>query len=130
MVAFSAGALLLALRVLITAAPSTAAPISAPAPQASQVAASGYWFADIKRQGVAPFNANKDAYKVFRNVKDYGAKGDGTTDDTEAINKAVSDGDRCGEGCDSSTTTPAIVYFPAGTYAVSAPIIQYEPPIT
>lgn len=125
MVAFSAGALLLALRVLITAAPSTAAPVAAPAPQASQVAASGYWFADIQRQGVAPYNANKDSYKIFRNVKDYGAAGDGTTDDTEAINKAIADGDRCGEGCDSSTTTPAIVYFPAGTYAVSAPIIQY-----
>ncbi|KAF3035188.1 hypothetical protein E8E11_004428 [Didymella keratinophila] len=127
MVAFSAGALLLALRVLITAAPSTAAPVAAPAPQASApvAGASGYWFADIKRQGVAPYNANKDAYKIFRNVKDYGAVGDGSADDTEAINKAVADGDRCGEGCDSSTTTPAIVYFPAGTYAVSAPIIQY-----
>lgn len=127
MVAFSAGALLLALRVLITAAPSTAAPVAAPAPQASAPAAgaSGYWLADIQRQGVAPYNPNKDAYKIFRNVKDYGAKGDGSTDDTEAINKAVADGDRCGEGCDSSTTTPAIVYFPAGTYAVSKPIIQY-----
>ncbi len=124
MVAFSAGALLLALRVLVTAAPSTAAPVAAPAPQAPQVAASGYWFADIERKGVAPFNPNKDAYRVFRNVKAYGAKGDGTTDDTEAINKAVADGDRCGEGCDSSTTTPAIVYFPAGTYVVSKPIIQ------
>ncbi|KAF1347408.1 pectin lyase-like protein [Lizonia empirigonia] len=125
MVAFSAGALLLALRVLITAAPSTAAPVAVPVPQASPVAASGYWFESIQRQGVAPYNANKDAYKIFRNVKDYGAKGDGVTDDTEAINKAVADGDRCGEGCDSSTTTPAIVYFPAGSYAVSAPLIQY-----
>ena len=120
MVAFSTGALLLALRVLITAAPSTAAPVAAPAPQAPAPAAgTGYWLADIKRQGVAPYNPNKDAYKVFRNVKDYGAVGDGTTDDTAAINKAVADGERCGEGCDSSTTTPAIVYFPAGTYAVS-----------
>lgn len=128
MVAFSTGALLLALRVLITASPSSAAPVAAPVPQASPVATSDYWFASIKRQGVAPYNPNKDAYKVFRNVMDYGAKGDGTTDDTEAINKAVSDGDRCGEGCDSSTTTPAIVYFPAGTYAVSAPLIQFVAP--
>lgn len=28
-------------------------------------------------------------------------------------------------GCDSSTTTPAIIYFPAGTYLVSAPLVQY-----
>lgn len=51
--------------------------------------------------------------------------GDGATDDTVAINNAISDGARCGQGCDSSTTLPAIVYFPPGKYAVSAPIIQY-----
>lgn len=51
--------------------------------------------------------------------------GDGSTDDTEAINSAITAGDRCGKGCDSSTTTPALVYFPPGTYVVSAPIIQY-----
>ena len=49
----------------------------------------------------------------------------GTTDDTVAINSAITAGNRCGEGCDSSTTTPAIVYFPPGTYLVSKPIIQY-----
>ena len=68
---------------------------------------------------------NDTSYKVFRNVQDYGATGDGTTDDTVAINAAITDGNRCGEGCDSSTTTPAIVYFPPGTYLVSKPIIQY-----
>jgi glucan 1,3-beta-glucosidase len=47
------------------------------------------------------------------------------TDDTVAINNAVADGARCGLDCDSSTTVPAIVYFPPGVYAVSAPIIQY-----
>lgn len=51
--------------------------------------------------------------------------GDGSTDDTVAINKAISSGGRCGKGCDSSTTTPAIVYFPPGTYVVSKPIVQY-----
>lgn len=51
--------------------------------------------------------------------------GDGSTDDTAAINKAISSGKRCGKGCDSSTTTPALVYFPPGTYVVSKPITQY-----
>lgn len=51
--------------------------------------------------------------------------GDGSTDDTAAINQAISSGGRCGKGCDSSTTTPAIVYFPPGTYVVSKPIQQY-----
>jgi glucan 1,3-beta-glucosidase len=47
------------------------------------------------------------------------------TDDTGAINKAMSSGGRCGEGCFSSTTTPAIVYFPAGSYVISSPIFDY-----
>lgn len=50
-------------------------------------------------------------------------KGDGSTDDTEAINAAIRDGNRCGRGCDSSTITPAIIYFPAGVYMVSKPIV-------
>ena len=62
---------------------------------------------------------------MFRNVRDYGAKCDGVTDDTEAINRAISDGNRCGPGCTGSTTTPALVYFPPGTYMVSTPIIDY-----
>ncbi|KAI1457217.1 glycoside hydrolase family 55 protein [Annulohypoxylon moriforme] len=91
--------------------------------QQRQSTGSDYWVADIKRQGVAVYADS--GYKVFRNVKDYGAKGDGATDDTQAINRAVQDGqNRCIEHCDSRTTTPAIVYFPAGVYMVSAPINQ------
>jgi glucan 1,3-beta-glucosidase len=47
------------------------------------------------------------------------------TDDTDAINKAISSGNRCGPQCNSSTTTPAIVYFPAGTYLISSNIYGY-----
>lgn len=50
--------------------------------------------------------------------------GDGSKDDTVAINNAITAGNRCGKGCDSSTVTPAIIYFPPGTYLVSTPIIQ------
>ncbi|PWY64049.1 pectin lyase-like protein [Aspergillus heteromorphus CBS 117.55] len=84
-----------------------------------------YWVGTITRQGTVPFSNETSSYKIYRNVMDYGAKGDGTTDDTAAINEAISSGGRCGEGCDSSTTTPALVYFPPGTYLVSTPIIQY-----
>ena len=52
-------------------------------------------------------------------------KGDGVTDDTAAINAAISAGGRCGQGCTSSTTTPAMVYFPAGTYKLSSSIMDY-----
>jgi glucan 1,3-beta-glucosidase len=34
-----------------------------------------YWLKDITHQGLAAFNSNPSGYVVFRNVKDYGAKG-------------------------------------------------------
>lgn len=48
-------------------------------------------------------------------VKDYGAKGDGTTDDTTAIRNAIAqaDGKR--------------LFFPSGTYKVSEPIVIGSP---
>lgn len=104
--------------------------LAAPAPQATGTASSssGYWLSTITRQGTVPFGADS-TYSIYRNVKDFGAVGDGTTDDTDAINRAISDGSRCGGGdageCQSSTVHPAIVYFPAGTYLVSKPVIQY-----
>ncbi|KAK8189827.1 pectate lyase superfamily protein-domain-containing protein [Phyllosticta capitalensis] len=84
---------------------------------------SSYWVANIERQGQVAYGSSD--YQIFRNVKDFGAVGDGSTDDTAAINKAISSGGRCGKGCDSTTVTPAIIYFPAGTYVVSKPIVQY-----
>ena len=83
-----------------------------------------FWMSQIKRQGKIPYGVNS-SYMLWRNVKDYGAKGDGVTDDTYAINNATADGNRCGLGCDSSTTTPAIIYFPPGTYRINNPLIQY-----
>jgi glucan 1,3-beta-glucosidase len=85
-----------------------------------------YWLEDIEHQGLASFNPNATSYKVFRNVKDYGAKGDGRTDDTVAIQRAITEGNRCTPGfCESSTTTPALVYFPGGTYVISSSLIDY-----
>lgn len=60
-----------------------------------------------------------------RNVMDFGAKGDGVTDDTAAINAAI------------AASTPSnntgnywgqaqIVYFPAGTYLISAPLVKND----
>ncbi|KAF9249955.1 hypothetical protein DTO006G1_5914 [Penicillium roqueforti] len=84
---------------------------------------SKYWMATMEQNGKSAFAPA--GYKVWRDVREYGAVGDGVTDDTEAINKAISDGGRCGLGCGSSTIYPATVWFPAGTYLVSSPIIQY-----
>ncbi|KAJ7227992.1 pectate lyase superfamily protein-domain-containing protein [Mycena haematopus] len=85
---------------------------------------SAFWMGDaaLHANGKSAFNPG---FKVFRNVKDYGAVGDGNADDTAAINKAISDGNSCGSGCPSSSIKPVLVYFPAGTYKVTAPIIPY-----
>ncbi|EEY16441.1 glucan 1,3-beta-glucosidase [Verticillium alfalfae VaMs.102] len=121
--AFVLASRLFSLPALAVPAP---APQAAPSPDAgagadTTAAASNWWFANIDRQGVAAFGV--DGYQVFRNVKDFGAVGDGIADDTDAINTAMSSGNRCFFGCDSSTTTPALVYFPPGTYLVSRPLI-------
>ncbi|RLL97668.1 hypothetical protein CFD26_105896 [Aspergillus turcosus] len=82
-----------------------------------------YWMPQMEKNGRSPFAP--DGYKIWRDVRDYGAKGDGITDDTDAINRAISDGGRCGADCGSSTRYPAVVWFPGGTYLVSSSIIQY-----
>lgn len=53
-------------------------------------AGESYWFQNIKHQGIAAFNTDPSNYQVFRNVKDFGAVGDGVADDTAAI-KSVAD---------------------------------------
>ncbi|KAK3722123.1 hypothetical protein LTR37_002556 [Vermiconidia calcicola] len=85
-----------------------------------------YWLEDIRHQGIAAFNPNASNYQVFRNVKNFGARGDGVTDDSDAINRAISSGGRCVPGsCLSTTITPAVVYFPAGVYMVNTSIVDY-----
>lgn len=113
---------------------SMIAPIAEPIVAAAVTEANDatqWWLSTIARNGAVAYG-NATAYDVFRNVKDWGAKGDGVTDDTAAINAAIancaradSGCSRCGRGCDSSTTTPAIVYFPPGVYVVSAPVIPF-----
>ncbi|KAI1497544.1 glycoside hydrolase family 55 protein [Biscogniauxia marginata] len=88
--------------------------------------AGSYWYETIAHQGISAFHPSSATYKVYRNVRDYGAKGDGKTDDTAAIQRAISDGNRCAPGsCASSSTTNAVVYFSGGTYLVSSSIVDY-----
>jgi hypothetical protein len=130
---------------LSTAAPAAQASGSAPpAASTTQAAASpsgaappssgGFWLADMDHSKDTVWDPDSQGapaanYQIFRNVQDFGAVGDGSTDDTAAINQAMSEGGRCGGGpdtpCDSTTVYPAIIYFPPGSYMVSKPITMY-----
>lgn len=85
---------------------------------------SEYWLANIKHDGTSPFLVNGQNYTIFRNVKDFGAVGDGETDDTDAFNRAITDESRMGggKGAGGSTGQPALIYVPSGTYSVSSSI--------
>ncbi|KAG7453018.1 exo-beta-1,3-glucanase [Guyanagaster necrorhizus] len=117
---------IVALSYIVTFVSALGTTCSSPLTSGTAASSDPYWLQNIKHQGTSAFNSNPSSYTVFRNVKDYGAVGNGVTDDTAAINAAISAGNRCGDGtCASSTVTPALVYFPQGTYLVSSPIIAY-----
>ncbi|KAJ5201484.1 uncharacterized protein N7498_006147 [Penicillium cinerascens] len=89
-----------------------------------------YWLSNLGSKGQMPHAPS--GYQYFRNVKDFGAIGDGKTDDTAAINRAVSalsssdhSPARCGKDCGSTSTLGAVVYFPEGIYLITTPIVQY-----
>jgi hypothetical protein len=48
-----------------------------------------FWLSEIAHQGTSPFLSDSSEYVVYRNVKDFGAKGDGSTDDSAAFNAAI-----------------------------------------
>jgi len=65
---------------------------------------------------ISPVNAQwvTDKGSQVYNVKAYGAKGDGTTDDTAAIQAAIN------AAIAAAATRGATVYFPSGTYVIAS----------
>ena len=55
------------------------------------------------------------------NVRDFGAKGDGTHDDTAALTAAIA---AAGDDTGAFFWRTRIVFLPAGTYRVSAPLVK------
>ncbi|KAF7302116.1 hypothetical protein MIND_00778400 [Mycena indigotica] len=101
---------------------------SSPLGGGSAASSDPFWMKNIARQGTSPFNPSGPSYQVYRDVTaaPYFAKGNGVDDDTDAINRAIADGARCGDlNCQSSTLTPALIYFPSGNYLITKPIVQY-----
>ncbi|OSX66163.1 glycoside hydrolase family 55 protein [Postia placenta MAD-698-R-SB12] len=94
---FLRSVLLAACASLVTSVVGLGSQCTAPLGAGNSTASDPFWLQDIAHQGTAPYSSDPSSYAVFRNVKDYGATGDGTTDDTDAIK----------------------------TYVVSAPIIAY-----
>jgi hypothetical protein len=71
------------------------------------------WPASVVSPGSTPFSITAQNTVAWFNVKSYGAVGNGSTDDTTAINKAIADAAANGSG---------IVYFPKGIYKITSTI--------
>ncbi|KAI4125489.1 MAG: hypothetical protein LQ338_004215 [Usnochroma carphineum] len=71
-------------------------------------------------RGFAPFLGTYYTYPVYRNVRSYGATGDGSTDDTDALQNATNDDGQGGNRYKNEVTTrPALVFVPGGTYRLT-----------
>ncbi|KAI0912764.1 pectate lyase superfamily protein-domain-containing protein [Ustulina deusta] len=77
-------------------------------PTSIEKRAGTFWMESIAHKGTVAWG-NDASYK----------------DSTQAIQRAIDDGKRCGAACNGSTTKNAIVYFPPGRYLVSSSINVY-----
>ena len=91
---------------------------------AARVNQSAYWL-DAQdhtgpSRGYAPFIAPDYTYPVYRNVRSYGAVGDGVQDDADSLQNAINtDGQGGNRYRNEVTTRPALVFVPGGEYKIS-----------
>ncbi|KAL4778682.1 pectate lyase superfamily protein-domain-containing protein [Aspergillus varians] len=103
-----------------------------PAINCAASGSSKFWYEEIQHNGESSFlvSGYKENYKVFRNtVTDYGADNTGQSDASPAIQKAIRDGPSGGPGRDTkamgTTSQPAIIYLPGGTYLLKSGLQLY-----
>jgi glucan 1,3-beta-glucosidase len=72
-------------------------------------------------RGYAPFIPNYYTYPVYRNVFNYGAKNDGSGDQTAALQQALNDDGRGGNRYQQGLTyEPAELFLPSGIYTIGS----------
>jgi Pectate lyase superfamily protein len=82
---------------------------------AGAVAASAVVAGGAEAVGAAPTHAPSASERGFYNVRDYGARGDGSADDTAAIRSSIAEAQQNAYG--------GVVYLPVGQYVVTAPLV-------
>ena len=95
--------------------------------ESAESAATGYWLDEQDHtgnaRGYAPFLGNDFTFPVYRNVRSFGAAGDGQRDDTDALQNAINTDGKGGNRYKNEVTTrPAEVYVPGGVYRISRTI--------
>jgi hypothetical protein len=83
-----------------------------------------FWVSFAIAQSAAPYPATDDEFvgpfSSWLNVKNFGAKGDGVTDATAAIQAAIN-------AIGNSNSTASVVYIPAGTYLIKGTLkVNYK----
>ncbi len=71
--------LIVALSYFVTFVSALGTTCSSPLTSGTAAPSDPYWLQNIKHQGTSAFNSNPGSYKVFRNVKDFGAVGNGVS---------------------------------------------------
>lgn len=57
--------------------------------QSGQQSNSSFWLPNVPHDGTSPFLINGTGYQIYRDVTQFGAKGDGVSDDSAAFNSAI-----------------------------------------
>ena len=82
---------------------------------AGAVAASAVVMGRVEQAGAAPAEPQSASERGIYNVRDHGARGDGSADDTAAIRSAIA--------AAQQNTYGGVVYLPIGQYVVTAPLV-------